>query len=200
MAPFGVTRRRFVAWVSALVAAQGWRPVRAAPVDNQPAGDLPQELLVALGEAVLPGELGADGAVNAVRAFTTWIQGYRAGAERVHPYGSDEISTTGPSPVASWRQQLVALDGAARATHRQAFPSLGVRDRQAVVRSALSGLRLGNMPDPLAAPHVAVALLAHFYGSPDAVDLCYRARIRVHECRPLATSGRQPLPLAGRRA
>ena len=42
----------------------------------------------------------------------------------------------------------------------------------------------------------AVALLAHFYASPAATDLCYEARIGKDTCRPLAQSSRKPLPLA----
>jgi hypothetical protein len=44
---------------------------------------------------------------------------------------------------------------------------------------------------------VAVALVAHYYASPAATDLCYGASIGREQCRPLAHSRRQPLPLQG---
>lgn len=151
----------------------------------------------AIAAAVLPSELGEDGVSGAARRFTKWIAGYRAGAEVLHPYGSAEIERLPPSPAATWRRQCAALDASARRAHGAGFVSLGIGQRQSLVRDALAGTKIAGMPDPLSAPHVAVALLAHFYGSPEGTDLCYRAQIRKGECRPLATSSRQPLPLAG---
>jgi hypothetical protein len=51
------------------------------------------------------------------------------------------------------------------------------------------------MPSVADASHVAVALLAHFYESPAAGDLCYEARIGRQTCRPLAQQSRKPLPV-----
>jgi hypothetical protein len=42
---------------------------------------------------------------------------------------------------------------------------------------------------------VAVALLAHFYGTPAATDLCYNAQIGRQTCRPLSAQARKPLPM-----
>jgi hypothetical protein len=53
----------------------------------------------------------------------------------------------------------------------------------------------GGLPEIDRAPHIAVGLLAHFYSSAAAQDLCYRARIGKGTCRPLAESPRRPLPL-----
>lgn len=44
---------------------------------------------------------------------------------------------------------------------------------------------------PARAKHVAIALLAHFYASPDADDLCYGRRIGRQTCRGLG-GVRQP--------
>jgi hypothetical protein len=66
------------------------------------------------------------------------------------------------------------------------------------VRTALAGERGDALPTPLAAKHIAVALLAHFYDSPAATDLAYDARIRRQQCRPLAGQGQKPVAL-GRR-
>jgi hypothetical protein len=71
--------------------------------------------------------------------------------------------------------------------------------RQAAVRAALAGERGESLPSPLAARHVALALLAHFYESPAATDLCYESEIGRQQCRPLAAQARQPVALARRR-
>ena len=51
------------------------------------------------------------------------------------------------------------------------------------------------MPGVADANHVSLALLAHFYDSSAATDLCYEAQIGKQTCRPLAASARKPLPL-----
>jgi hypothetical protein len=56
------------------------------------------------------------------------------------------------------------------------------------------------MPPVGRAPHVALALLAYWYGTADATDRCYEAHIGRQNCRPLAGSARKPLPLAPVRA
>lgn len=199
MSVFGLTRRHFLGWLSALAAAGTSRPLRAAasvpPAEDQGTPPLPQELLAALGAAILPAELGQSGLDRALRGFATWIAGYRENAELLHPYGSAELETSPASPAGRWRQQLIALDTASRAVHQRPFVSLGIGERQVMVRQALEGVRLTGMPDPLRAPHVAVALLSHFYSSPDATDLCYQAEIRKNQCRPLVNSSGEPVPL-----
>jgi len=42
-----------------------------------------------------------------------------------------------------------------------------------------------GLPAPARAPHVALGLLAHFYGTPRATDLCYGRLIRKETCRGL---------------
>ena len=67
--------------------------------------------------------------------------------------------------------------------------------------SSILGLLYQALVGPvLGAPlYVAVALLSHWYGTTDATDRCYRAAIGKQQCRPLASSARPPLPLAGGR-
>jgi hypothetical protein len=50
------------------------------------------------------------------------------------------------------------------------------------------------MPAPADAHHVALGLLAWFYASPAAEDLCYRAAIGRGSCRSLADVERAPAP------
>jgi len=160
-------------------------------------------------EVVLPSELGRAGVERAANAFTAWIAAYRAGEELEHPYGSERIGTTAPSSAARWADQLAALDRDAQAAHRKAFAQCTADERLALVRSAIAnaggagaaaGAPSTRMPSPLSAPHVAVAMLAHFVESTDGVNLAYQRRIDPRQCRPLADSPKLPVPLtrAGR--
>lgn len=198
-----LTRRRFVGWIGAISVLVGLRRSQALTTsggERQPAS-LPQAPLMALAQAVLPSSLGAAGMAKAVREFTRWLAEYRAGTEVLHPYGSAEITYTGASPLASWRAQLTKLETQARARYGMGWVALGIPERQELVRAALAGQKLSGMPSPLQAPHLAAALMAHFYDSPEATDLCYQSQIGKKQCRPMVHNTRQPLPLAsGRKA
>jgi hypothetical protein len=192
------TRRTFVSWLSSLAAALGIgvrpRAGAAVIVTAQSAG-LDASILRAVADSVLPSELGSDGVARVSRAFSQWIYGYRAGVELVHAYGSTTLRQTGVSPAARWRSQLAALDADARSKHQRAFASLTTEQRRELVTTALAGDRLTRLPEPLDAQHVAMALLAWYFASPDAVDLCYNAKIGRNSCRPLVNAPRQPSPV-----
>ena len=139
--------------------------------------------------------LGKAGVVKAATAFRDWGAGYREGAELVHGYGTSRLRSTGPTPLTRWTKQLDELDAAAQAAHAKPFRSVGTGERTALVRAAIQGQRLDRMPGVVDASHVALALVAHFYDSPGAADLCYEAQIGKNQCRPLAASTKKPLPL-----
>lgn len=185
-------RRHFVLQLAALLPL----PLVARRVHGLAVADLDPRLLRALGSAVLPAELGRSGLERAVAGFERWLAGYREGVELVHGYGTAEIRRSGPSPALRWSTQLRELAAAATRQHGRDFPELGVAARQALVRAALEGQRLGGMPPIDRSPHVSLGLLAFFYESAGASDLCYQARIGSNSCRPLADSERAPLPLA----
>jgi hypothetical protein len=151
--------------------------------------------LDALAEAVLPSTLGRTGARRAAAAFRAWGAGYRENAELVHGYGTSRLRRAGPTPVTRWAAQLDDLEERARVMRRRPFHELTVGDRAAIVRAALQRERLDRMPSVVQANHVAVALIAHFYESPAAADLCYGVRTGRESCRPLAAQSRKPLPL-----
>ncbi len=179
---------------------QGARaPAGAAPPTAQPAPRvLDAALLAAVGEAVLPESLGATGRAAAVAAFSRWVEGYRPVSEEMHGYGDAEITFTPPDPAPGWHAQLTALDLLARRKHRRAFGRLGVPLRREVLATAIGRGGAARLPSsPLDAGHVAVALMAHWASSSEAVDLAYEARIARENCRLLSETSRQPLPLAG---
>lgn len=195
-----ISRRTFVGWLSGLGAAFGIgvraRPTQANGVERlEQTGSLDAAMLRSIADVVLPSELGNDGISRISRAFSQWAGAYRPGVELVHPYGSAELRQTGASPITRWRSQLSALDRASRAKHQRAFTGLTRDQRRELVMQALGDGQLNRMPDPLQANHVAMGILAWYFGTPDASDLCYSVQIGRHQCRPLVHSSRQPLPL-----
>jgi Gluconate 2-dehydrogenase subunit 3 len=205
------SRRLFVGWLGGLAAALGLRTGSPsgllsgnAPDVDRVDGDEPREqgvgldvaTLTRIGEVVLPSELGAAGIARVSRAFAAWIAGFKPGAELVHPYGSADLRFAGTSPLPRWRQQITALQSAARTAHGRGFTAVTRDQREALLRTALANERIDRMPSPLNANHVALALVAYYFGSAEATDLCYRAQIGQNQCRPLVNSPREPLPLA----
>lgn len=189
--------------LSALAAGCGGEEGRDADEASGRAGDAPRrffpdpELLRAAGEALLPAEIGEAGREEAVSGFEAWLRDYAPVPERVHGYGSQEIRYGPPDPAPRWAAQLEALELESRARHGTGFASLADSARRELLERALADA-LGDLPSrpgALEAEHVAVGLLAWFYGSPRATDLCYRRRIGRLSCRPLAESGRVPPPL-----
>ena len=178
------TRRRFLIGVAALLPL----PFVARRLHGIAVASLDPARLRSLAAAVLPAELGAAGLEQTVSAFEQWLAGYREGAELLHGYGTGEIRVTGPSPALRWAQQLDALG--------PSFSSLTIAERQTRIRAALGSGRFAGFPPIDRAPHIAVGLMAFFYDSPAATDLCYEAVISRNSCRPLATSSGAPLPLA----
>lgn len=175
-------------------------PARSAvrPSTQPSARALDAALLAAVGEAVLPESLGAPGRARAVAAFARWLAQYTPVAEEMHGYGYAEITYTPSDPAPGWNAQLAGLDLLARRKHRRAFARLGVPLRRAVLQTQIGGAGGTRLPSsPLAATHVAVALMSHWAASSEATDLAYEARIMKGNCRSLAETSRLPLPLAG---
>jgi Gluconate 2-dehydrogenase subunit 3 len=188
-----LSRRRFLASVAAALPLTAVvRRAHAAAVnylESDPA------TLDALAVAVLPSELGRAGAMRVAREFRDWGAKYRENAELVHGYGTSRLRATGATPLTRWTTQLDELEAQAQSKHQQRFRDLTVAQRTELVRSALAGQRLDRMPSVVDANHVAIALLAHFYDSPAATDLCYTAQIGKQTCRRLSAQARKPLPM-----
>ncbi len=189
-----LTRRRFLASLAgALPVAIIVRRAHAAAVAHIAADPA---TLDALAEVVLPSAaLGKAAFTKEVEAFRKWGAEYREGAEVNHGYGTSRLRTLGPTPMTRWTTQLDELDAAAKAKFQKAFHELPAADRADLVRAALQGQRLDRIPAIGDASHVALAVLAHFYNSSEANDLCYEARIGQQTCRPLAQQARKPLPM-----
>lgn len=190
-----ISRRGFLAWAAGVIPAAvvvRRAHARAATALLQGA---PATTLRALGEVVLPSELGQAGTTRAVESFKRWMVEYREHAELTHGYGTSRIRYTGPTPATRWTSQLDALEAAAHRQFGSSFAALSMTQRERLVRATLAGAKLDRMPAVSDADHVAVALLAHFYASSEANDLCYGVGIGRETCRPLSQSTRKPLPL-----
>jgi hypothetical protein len=129
---------------------------------------------------VLPNEVDAG---RAARDFAVWVNGYRAGAETDHGYGNTRIRVKGASPTAGYLAQLAALRGKV--------------DRDSIA-AALQQAGVTELPRIPGASHVIADLMAFYFRSSDANDLCYQARISRDQCRGLAGSDLPPAPLKGR--
>lgn len=171
----------------------------AASAPDSPRPVLEPALLRAVAGVVLPAELGEEERERVVAAFERWVEGYDPVPERVHGYGSQEIRYGPADPTPRWAAQLDALDLEARKRHGSRLTELGVEERRRLVEARLSGApaRLPDRPGALEADHVAIGLLAWFFGGPAATDLCYGRRIGGLSCRPLASSGDRPAPVEG---
>jgi len=136
------------------------------------------DALRAIAGIVLPSEADA-GRVTA--DFVRWVRGWRAGAEMDHGYGNTRLRTKGPSPAPAYLKQLAELRGKVEAAAIEAV--------------------LRNLPDLPRTPgssHIVADLMAFYFRSSDANDLCYRAAIGRDKCRDLAGSDQPPAPLKGR--
>ena len=159
------------------------------------AQDLDHGTLDALGATVLPAELGEAGIGPVVRGFERWLAGYRGGAELLHGYGTAEIHRTPLSPAPRWKAQLAALETEARHRFGRPFAKLGPAERLVILTPAFRDLKV--IPEPAAAHHVGLGLLAWWVATPAAHDLAYNATIGRYTCRPLAANPERPTPLGG---
>lgn len=191
-----ISRRAFLTWAAgAIPVAALVRRAHAHAIASLSAERAPATTLHALAEVVLPSELGRGGLSREVDAFRRWMSEYREHAELTHGYGTSRIRYSGPTPATRWTSQLDGLDAAARKQFGSSFAALPVTRREQLVRAALARAKVDRMPAVANADHVALALLAHFYASSEANDLCYGVAIGRETCRPLGQSSRKPLPL-----
>lgn len=188
------SRRTFLKKSAATVAVVSLPS--CAPTAAESPDALASATLRAVGEAVLPEELGADGRERAVAAFELWSEGLEPVAEMAHPYLVPETVYTGPDPRPGWAAQLSGLDIESGKRFGASFAEVGVPERRRILERHVrrAGPDFGR---PENAAHVAVALAAHFFASPVATDLCYGRAIAKQQCRGLAGAGDEPAPLPG---
>lgn len=189
------SRRTFLKQSAAAVSAAAL--ARCAPERAASARvALDPGMLRAVARAVLASELGEDEVERATAEFERWVAEYEPVAELEHGYGTSEIEYAPPDPAPRWAAQLDALDLEARKRHEKGFVELAVEERRALIRRQIQRDPPARLGDPVDADHVAVALMAHFYASPGATDLCYGVAIQRLTCRDLRRAPEMPEPLA----
>ena len=147
---------------------------------------------------VLPSVIGAKGQDAAVDEFLRWLRGYQEGVPLSHGYGEPRLVRTGPSPAPGYGAQVAALQQAA--TDRGGrFGALPLPTRRAILDTAFKAAGIQNLPSRPDGRHVVADLMAHYFRSSAANDLCYNARIGRHTYRAIRVTTVRPLPLNGGR-
>ena len=185
-------RRRLLQWMAS--AAASWPLLR---VRVRAANELsPDELMVLrdVASTVLPFQLGVRGTEDAVNEFARWLRDYREGVPLSHGYGSPRLVRTGPSPVMRYSSQLTALQGAARARGGR-FGTLSLEQRRALLDEAFKQHDVRSLPGRPDGKHVVSDLMAHYFRSSPATDLCYNARIGRNTARTIQITTVRPAPL-----
>ena len=183
----------FLSWVVQLVRPQwSWAASLPAAVE-QPVVD--PRVLRAVTGAILPAGLGDAGLGAAMTNFTTWVAGYKAGAEMSAGYGLTQVQVVPPDPSSRYPEQLADLEQRAQKRGRS-FVALDVSAQRAVIAEALTAAAVETLPRRPNGRHIAADLMSHFYFiSGEGQDFVYNASIRRETCRGLPSSGARPAPL-----
>src|SRR5438093_6134511 len=121
---------------------------------------------------VLPASIGAARIDATVETFVAWTRGYREGVATAHGYGHPRLQKTGASPVPGYNAQLAALDAGARAKGER-WSTLDLETRRALLDAAFSKAGVRNLPPRPIGQHVAADLMAFYFPSSEANDVCY---------------------------
>jgi hypothetical protein len=184
-----IRRRTILRWAAYCAGALRLSSVRVwAQAANFPADQA--DALRALATVVLPAELGAGGVDQTAEGFVHWVRGYRAGAEMDHGYGVTRLRSKAASPAPNYLRHLEAL--------RDALLSGDPDSKREAVTAALEQAKIGDLPRTPDGRHIAADLMAFYFRSSNANDLCYRAAIGRDLCRGLDGSEQAPAPLKGR--
>jgi len=192
-------RRALLQW---LVSGAAMLPLRRADLSALSAADELSAghvfLLRDVASTVLPSAIGPKGQDEAVDNFLRWLRDYKEGVPLSHGYGEPRLVRSGPSPAPGYGAQVTALQQAA--TERGGrFGALPLSERRAILDAAFKSAGVQNLPGRPDGKHVVADLMAHYFRSSAANDLCYHARIGRHTYRAIRVTTVRPLPLNGGR-
>jgi hypothetical protein len=165
------------------------------------ADELPADQVFVLRDVaatVLPSSIGAAGHNEAVDNFLRWIREYKEGVALSHGYGEPRLVKSGPSPAPGYSKQIIALQQAAQARGGR-FGALPLEVRRELLDAAFKGAEIRNLPGRPDGKHVVADLMAHYFRSSAANDLCYNARIGRNTYRAIRVTTVRPQPLNGGR-
>jgi hypothetical protein len=169
-------RRTLLQW---LVSAVAVLPFERLQLLAQPR-ELPPDALAMLREiapTLLPASLGPARTDETVDRFVAWTRGYREGVPLAHGYGHPRLEKSGPSPVPKYITQLAALDADARAKGGR-WQTLDLETRRALLDAAFTKAGVKSLPPRPTGQHVGADLMAFYFRSSEANDLCHGALIQ----------------------
>jgi hypothetical protein len=186
-------RRTILHWIASTAAILPFQRLRvlAQPRELTPAAIA---MLHEISPTVLPTSLGAERLRGTVDKFVQWTRGYREGVALSHGYGHPRLQKTGASPVPGYVSQLTALDADARAKGGK-WSTLDLETRRALLDAAFTKAGVRGLPPRPMGEHVVADLMAFYFRSSEANDVCYSAMIQREVCRPIAVTIRKPEPL-----
>ena len=161
------------------------------------ADELPADQVTVLRDiaaTVLPAVIGDQGQQDAVDNFLRWMRDYKEGVALSHGYGEPRLVKSGPSPVPGYAKQITALQQAAQSRGGR-FGALSIEVRRELLDAAFKAADVRNLPGRPDGKHVVADLMAHYFRSSDANDLCYNARIGRNTYRAIRVTTTRPAPL-----
>ena len=170
--------------------------IALAAADELPADQV--AILRDVAATVLPSSIGGKGHNDAVDSFLRWIREYKEGVALSHGYGEPRLVKSGPSPAANYGKQLMALQQAAQSRGGR-FGALPAGTRRELLETAFKAADVRNLPGRPDGKHVIADLMANYFRSSEANDLCYNARIGRNTYRAIRVTTVRPAPLNGGR-
>jgi hypothetical protein len=185
-------RRRALQTLATAAAAL---PLLRIPLDAQELSSEQVFLLRDVAATVLPSSIGRKGQDEAVDDFLRWIRDYKDGVPLSHGYGEPRLVKSGPSPAPGYASQIASLQAAAKAKGGR-FGALPLEARRALLDEAFKAADVRALPSRPDGKHVVADLMAHYFRSSAANDLCYNARIGRNTYRAIRVTTVRPQPLA----
>lgn len=177
-----------------LATAAAALPLMRVPLEAQ---DLSAEQIFVLRDVaatVLPSAIGSKGQSDAVDDFLKWVRDYKEGVALSHGYGEPRLVKSGPSPATGYSTQLTSLQQAAQARGGR-FGALPLDTRRQLLDEAFKAADVRNLPGRPDGRHVVADLMAHYFRSSAANDLCYNARIGRNTYRAIRVTTVRPRAL-----
>jgi hypothetical protein len=157
------------------------------PEEPAPGASLDRPSLDALARVLLPGELPEAERAAAVDDFERWLREYHPDAEMDHGYGFTRLRYTAPDPMPQYVADMDAMRTVARERHGAELAALDPEPLREIAAEAIEAAapETDEIPGRPQAPHLCIALLAAYFGSSQASDRAYEAKIQREICRGL---------------
>lgn len=188
-------RRRAIQTLAAAAAAL---PLMRVSLDAEELTPDQIFLLRDVAGTVLPSSIGRKGHEEAVDGFLKWLREYKEGVALSHGYGEPRLVKSGPTPSPGYSTQLETLRQAAQARGGR-FGALPLAVRRELLDTAFTAADVRNLAGRPDGKHVVADLMAHYFRSSSANDLCYNARIGRNTYRAIRVTTLRPQPLNGGR-